>query len=87
MHPVTLMSLFETPARPRGGHHEAKRVGPDHALDLPALVLTQAGEGMAVANGDVDGPAVAILPQEVLQAEREIRGEEGFDWGRWFALA
>ena len=64
-----------------------KRVGPDHALELPALVLAQTGEGIAVANGDFDGPAVAILPQDVLQAEREIRGEEGFDWGRRFALA
>ena len=87
IHPVTLVSLFEKPERPRGGHHEAKRVGPDHALDLPALVLAQTVEGIAVANGDFDGPAVAIQPQDVLQAERELRGEEGFDWGRRFALA
>jgi hypothetical protein len=55
IHPVTLVSLFEKPERPRGGHHEAKRVGPDHALDLPALVLAQAVEGIAVANGDFNG--------------------------------
>jgi hypothetical protein len=59
IHPVTLVSLFATPERPRGGHPEAKRVGPDPALDLPALVLAQAVAGLAVANGDVDGPAVA----------------------------
>src|SRR5215831_14868846 len=87
IHPVTLVRLFEKPERPRGGHHETKRVGRDKALELPALVLAQTVEGIAVANGDCDGPAVAILLQDVLQAEREIRGEEGFDWGRRFALA
>src|SRR5918994_591587 len=87
IHPVTLVSLFEKPECPRGGHHEAKRVGPDNALELPALVLAQTGEGIAVANGDFDGPALAILSQDVLQAEREIRSEEGFDWRRRFALA
>jgi hypothetical protein len=87
IHPVTLVRLVEKPERPRGGHHEAKRIGPDNALDLPALVLPQAVEGMAVADGDFDGPAVAILPQEVLHPEGQVRGAEGFDWRRRFALA
>lgn len=85
--PVRLVSLVEKPERPRGGHHEAKGVGPDKALDLPALVLAQAVAGIAVANGEFDGPAVAILPPDALQAERERRGEAGFDWGRRLALA
>ena len=84
---MTLVSLFEKPARPRGGHHEATRGGPGQALDLPARVLAQAVEGLAVATGDFDGPAVAIRPQDVLQAERESRGEAGFDWGRRLARA
>jgi hypothetical protein len=87
IHPVRLVRLVETPARPRGGHHEATRVGPDQALDRPALVLAQAVEGMAVAHGDCDGPAVARLPPDVLQAARERRGEAGVDWGRRCALA
>ena len=74
---MTLVSLVEKPARPRGGHHEATRGGPDQALDLPARVLAQAVEGLAVA----------IRPQDVLQAERESRGEAGFDWGRRLARA
>lgn len=85
--PVTLVRLLEPPARPRGGHPEATRVGPAPARELPALVLAQAVEGMAVAQGDVDGPAVAIRPQDVLQAARERRGKDGFDWGRRLALA
>jgi hypothetical protein len=87
IHRRTLVGLCEAPARPRGGHHQAKRVGPDHALALAALVMAQAIEGMALPYRDVDGPAGAILLQDVLHAERQVRGEEGFDWGRRFALA
>src|SRR5918995_5604516 len=87
IHRRTLVGLCEEPERPRGGHHKAKRVGPDNALELAALVMAQAIEGIAIPSRDVDGPAVAILLQDVLHAERQGRGEEGFDWGRRCALA
>jgi hypothetical protein len=41
---------------------------------------------MAVANGDGDGPAVAIVRQEVLHAEGQVCGEEGFHWGERLPL-
>ena len=87
VHRVGLVGVFEAPQRSRGGHHEAKGVGPDNALDLPALVLAQTVERMTVPNGDFDGPAVTILPEDVFPAEGEICGEKGFDWGTRLALA
>src|SRR2546428_8661583 len=68
IHRRTLVGLCEKPERPRGGHHEAKRSGSDNALELSALVLAQAIEGIAIPYRDFDGPAVAILLQDVLHA-------------------
>jgi hypothetical protein len=44
VHRIGLAGVFEEPQRARGGHHKAKGVGPDDALELPALVLAQAVE-------------------------------------------
>src|SRR5918994_3280214 len=82
-----LVHLCEEPQCPRGSHDEAKRIGPDDTLELPALVLTQAIKGVAVPNRDFHGPALAILLQEVLCTEGQLRGEEGFEWGTWLVRA
>lgn len=58
----------EEPSRPCSGHREAKRVDSDHAWDLEAVVLAASVEGLAVLDGEVDRPAVAIRPPDVRHA-------------------
>jgi hypothetical protein len=59
-----LAGLCHKPQRTRGRQEEAQGVGPDHPFVLAALVLPKAGEGIAIANRNFYGPAVAILGED-----------------------
>src|SRR5919198_2860722 len=69
---VSLVGVFQEPQCARGGHHQAKRVGPDKTRDLAALVLAESVERMAVSNGNFDRPAGVILLQDVLRAQGQV---------------
>jgi hypothetical protein len=76
---VGLVSVFEEPQRPRGSQGEAERLGPDKVRERPTRILAQASAGLAVPTHEVDGPAVAIRPQDVLPTAAQVGGEEGAD--------
>jgi hypothetical protein len=60
---------------------QTQRVGADDALPLATLVLPQPGEGVTVTDRNFHGPAVAILAHNLFRAQRQIRGEKGFEDG------
>ena len=53
--------MLHEPQRARGRQDQAQRVGPNHTLDLAALILPKASEGIAITNRDFHSPPVAIL--------------------------
>ena len=66
------LNLGNKPQRASRRHDQTERVGADDALPLAALILPQAIEGVGVTNGNFHGPPVAILPQDVLGAQRRF---------------
>ena len=82
-----LAGLLHEPQRARRCQDQAQRVGSHDALDRAALILPPAREGVAIADRDFYGPAVAILRQDDCQGQREVGGEKRLDRRRWLAVA
>jgi hypothetical protein len=61
--------VVDKPQRTRCGHDQTKRVGPDDALPLAALILPQTIEGIRVTDGNCHRPAVGVLVQELSGAQ------------------
>ena len=84
---VGLGGVVEDPQRARGGQHPAHGVGPDHAVDRPALVLAQAVARLPVPPGECDGSAVTIVPEAICPAAGEGCGANRFAGGARRVLA
>jgi hypothetical protein len=69
-----------------GGQNEAERIGAEHAFTLPALVLPEAREGIAVTNRDFHRPPLAILGEDRFQTQCEVGGEKRFHRRRGLPL-
>ena len=79
IHTRAALDLVEKPQRAGRCHDETARVGTDDALSFPALILPQTLEGIGVANVNFHRSAVAILAQERVGAQGQLRGEKGLN--------
>jgi hypothetical protein len=73
-------TLLEEPERAHGAQDEAKGMSPNHMAPLPAVVLTQACEGVGLSERALPCPAGTVL-HEGGGTESEGRGEAGHDRG------
>src|SRR5215471_4491206 len=80
-HTRATIHVGNEPQRTCRRHDQTQRVGADDALPLATLVLPQPGEGVTVADRNFHGPAVAILAHNLFRAQRQSRGEKGFEGG------
>src|SRR5918996_1705188 len=86
IHTRTALDLVEKPQRAGRRHDQPKRIGTDDALPFATLILPEPIEGVGVTDFDFHRPAVAILSHDVIDAQGQIGGEQGFEGRQWFSL-
>jgi hypothetical protein len=78
---ATIHVRYEPPCACRC-QDQTQRVSASKTLPLPTVVLPEPVQGVTVTDGHFYGPAVAVLAPDLCRAQRQIRGEKGFDgWG------
>src|SRR3954471_12029469 len=71
--------LLHEPQRAGRRQDQAQRIGPYHPLDLAALLMPKAREGVAIADRDFHGPPLPIVLEDRPQTQREVSREESLD--------
>ena len=67
--------VLDKPQRAGRGQDQAQGISAHYPLALAALIVPEAREDVTITNGDFDRPPSAILGENRLEAQREIRGE------------
>jgi hypothetical protein len=81
------LGLLDKPQRTGRGHKQTKGVDANDTPPLATLILAQTIKRLTITDIDFHRPAVAIVRQDVVYAEREVSREKGFNQGPWFSLA